>query len=183
MRTKTNEPGWPEQVGVGLIAGFLGTAAMTVAMVAMHRRLPPGQRGPLPPYHISMAAAERAGMKPHMTVNSRFATTMVLHFAYGSAVGALYIPFARLVPVMHPLKGMVFGVLVWAGSYLGWLPLAGLLSPATRHPAARNGLMIAAHLVWGTVIATWVHTLLNTARSGSRNIWIETGRCRGRTSS
>jgi uncharacterized membrane protein YagU involved in acid resistance len=138
----------------GMTAGFLGTAAMTVAMVAMHRRLPPGQRGPLPPYHISMAAAQRVGVKRHMTQDARFATTMILHFAYGSVVGAFYVPFARLMaPGSYPFDGLAFGMLVWTGSYMGWLPVAGLISPATRHPAARNALMIVAHFVWGGVIA------------------------------
>jgi uncharacterized membrane protein YagU involved in acid resistance len=144
------------------MAGFLGTAAMTVVMVAMHRRLPPGQRGPLPPYHISMAAAQRLGIKRRMTQDTRFATTLALHFGYGSAIGALYVPFTRLVPSSYPINGMVFGMLVWAGSYLGWLPMAGLISSATRHPAARNRLMIAAHLVWGQVIAVISQSLLRT---------------------
>ena len=146
----------------GLTAGFLGTAAMTVAMVAMHRRLPSGQRGPLPPYHISMAAAQRVGVKRRMTQDARFATTMILHFGYGSVVGALYIPFTRLVPCPRPVKGMVYGMLVWAGSYLGCLPMTGLMSPATRLPGARNRLMIAAHLVWGQVIALTSQALLRT---------------------
>jgi uncharacterized membrane protein YagU involved in acid resistance len=145
--------GGSHQLGLGLIAGFLGTAAMTVAMVALHRRLPPEQQGPLPPYHISMAVAKRVGIKRHLSPHSRFATTLGLHFAYGSAVGSLYLPSARLLPGPYPLKGLLFGGLVWSGSYLGWLPMTGLLSPATRHPAGRNGLMIAAHLVWGSVIA------------------------------
>ena len=147
------ENGRSHQLGLGLIAGFLGTAAMTVAMVALHRRLPPEQQGPLPPYHISMAVAERVGIKRYLSPNSRFATTLALHFAYGSAVGSLYFPFARLLPGPYPLKGLLFGGLVWTGSYLGWLPVTGLLTPATRHPAGRNCLMIAVHLVWGSVIA------------------------------
>lgn len=152
------------RLSAGLTAGFLGTAAMTAAMVAMHRRLPPGQRGPLPPYHISMAAAQRVGVKRRLTQDARFATTMILHFGYGSVVGALYIPFARLVPCLRPVSGMVYGILVWAGSYVGWLPVTGLMSVATRHPAARNRLMIAAHLVWGQVIALTTQALLRTRR-------------------
>ena len=99
-----------------------------------------------------------------MTQDARFATTMILHFGYGSVIGALYIPFARLAPGLRPLNGMVFGLLVWAGSYLGWLPMTGLISPATRHPADRNRLMIAAHLAWGQVIALTSQGLLRTRR-------------------
>ncbi len=47
------------------------------------------------------------------------------------------------------LAGAGFGLAVWAGSYLGWLPAAGILRPATEHPPRRVALMIAAHLVWG----------------------------------
>jgi putative membrane protein len=50
------------------------------------------------------------------------------------------------------VKGIGFGLLVWAGSYLGLLPALGLLSPATQHAPQRNLLMIAAHLVWGAVL-------------------------------
>ena len=42
---------------------------------------------------------------------------------------------------------------MWAASYLGWIPAAGLLKPATEHPARRNFMMIAAHLVWGAALA------------------------------
>jgi len=42
--------------------------------------------------------------------------------------------------------------MVWGGSYLGLLPSLGILRPATDHPAQRNALMIAAHLVWGATL-------------------------------
>jgi putative membrane protein len=45
----------------------------------------------------------------------------------------------------------VVGSLVWAGSYLGWLPALGLRQSATRDYPSRNIQMIAAHLVWGAV--------------------------------
>jgi uncharacterized membrane protein YagU involved in acid resistance len=143
----------PNGLMIPLLAGFVGTAVMTVAMAAMRRCLPAEQQGPLPPRQISMAAAKRVGVKDRMDEQTRFSTTMALHFGYGTVVGALYAPLADTVPGCSPFKGMAFGVLVWTGSYLGWLPMSGLLSSATRHPAARNVLMIAAHLVWGSVIA------------------------------
>jgi uncharacterized membrane protein YagU involved in acid resistance len=48
--------------------------------------------------------------------------------------------------------GATFGLGVWVASYLGLMPMLGILRPATRHPARRNALMIAAHLVWGGVL-------------------------------
>ena len=133
----------------GAVAGFAATAPMTAAMVAMHRFLPPQERYPLPPRHITEELAEEAGVNDQLSEPQRRAATMVNHFAYGAAAGALYAPLARNVPA-HPLvKGIAFGLTVWTVSYLGLLPAAGILSPATRHPARRNALMIAAHVVWG----------------------------------
>jgi len=47
------------------------------------------------------------------------------------------------------VKGIVFGLGVWAASYLAWLPALGILPPATEAPPRRNAVMIAAHIVWG----------------------------------
>jgi uncharacterized membrane protein YagU involved in acid resistance len=61
---------------------------------------------------------------------------------------------------MHSsLKGALTGLAVWAGSYLGWLPAAGILRPATRHPWRRNLLMIIAHVIWGVTLGEVVRKL------------------------
>ena len=52
----------------------------------------------------------------------------------------------------NELIGLTAGVAIWAGSYLGWLPAMGILSPATRHPWRRNLLMIVAHIIWGVTL-------------------------------
>jgi putative membrane protein len=59
------------------------------------------------------------------------------------------------------LKGSLFGLIVWSGSYLGLLPGLEILSPATRHPAGRNALMIIAHIVWGSTLGVLVDSLSN----------------------
>lgn len=133
----------------GALAGLTATAPMTAAMVAMHHFLPPRERYPLPPRQITEKLAEEAGVNDELSEPQRRTATMVNHFAYGAAAGALYAPLARNVPA-HPLvKGIAFGLTVWTVSYLGLLPAAGILPPATRHSPRRNVLMIAAHVVWG----------------------------------
>jgi uncharacterized membrane protein YagU involved in acid resistance len=47
----------------------------------------------------------------------------------------------------------MYGLGVWALSYLGWIPAARILAPAYRHPVRRNLLMIAAHVVWGLTLS------------------------------
>jgi uncharacterized membrane protein YagU involved in acid resistance len=135
---------------LGALAGLAATAPMTLAMKLMHERLPREERYPLPPRQVTEGVAEKAGVVEHLDEDEREAATWVSHFAYGAASGALYGALSGVRVDSHPLlAGAGFGVAVWAGSYLGWLPAAGIIAPATEHPARRNALMIAAHVVWG----------------------------------
>ena len=133
----------------GAIAGLGATAPMTVAMVAMHRQLPSRQRYPLPPRRITMRAAEKVGAKKHLDETQRTGLTLLAHFGYGAAVGGLFGLIAPRDLARSLPAGVAYGLLVWAGSYLGLLPALGLHRPATREPERRNELMIAAHVVWG----------------------------------
>jgi hypothetical protein len=130
-------------------AGCVATLPMTIAMEAMHGELPPEEQYPLPPRTVALRAADRAGIEENLDEGERTGLTLVSHFGMGTAMGALYGPVSRFIPLPAPLAGAAFGLAVWAGNYLGILPALGLLSSATRHPRRRVGLMIAAHLVWG----------------------------------
>jgi uncharacterized membrane protein YagU involved in acid resistance len=136
----------------GGMAGLVATVPMTVAMEAMHRRLPAPQRYPLPPRRIAMRAAGKAGVREHLGEPGRRAVTMASHFGYGAAVGSLFGAFAPRDPVRGAAAGAGFGLLVWTVSYLGVMPALDLHPPATKEPPGRNGLMIAAHLVWGAAL-------------------------------
>lgn len=153
----------------GGAAGLAATVPMTLAMAAMHRRLPARQRYPLPPRQVTMNAARKAGVEPSRDLDEqeRVGLTMLAHFGYGAAVGALYGPMAPKSLPASILGGVGWGLAVWAGSYLGLLPALNLLSPATRHPARRNALMIAAHVVWGAATGVLVHQF-GKAWPGSR---------------
>lgn len=133
----------------GAVAGLAATAPMTLAMSAMHRALPPEERYPLPPKRITMRLADEAGFKDELGERERNALTMLAHFDYGAAMGGLYGLLEPRLPGPPAAKGVGFGLAVWTVSYLGLLPLAGILKPATEHPPRRSALMIAAHVVWG----------------------------------
>ena len=135
---------------LGALAGLAATGPMTLAMKLMHEQLPPEEQYPLPPRQVMEGLAEKAGVNEHLDEEERKTATWVSHFAFGAAAGALYGAVSGERIDEHPLlAGVGFGFAVWAGSYLGWLPAAGIISPATEHPARRNALMIAAHAVWG----------------------------------
>ena len=133
----------------GAIAGFIGTIPMTVFMLTTQRLLPHGQRYALPPEIITQELAHRAHVRHHMNKQAVLAATLVSHLGYGATMGMLYTPVARKLPLPASLKGILFGLLVWAGSYLGLLPLLGMWESAYVEPSRRNLMMIAAHVVWG----------------------------------
>lgn len=128
---------------------------MTVAMRALHRRLPSQQRYSLPPREIIQEVLPDTAER-RITEDHRQTLTMAAHFGYGAATGALY---AAARPRGNPGLCALYGVLVWGASYLGWIPGLRILEPATRHPARRNALMIACHLVWGTTMAVTLREL------------------------
>jgi uncharacterized membrane protein YagU involved in acid resistance len=123
-------------------------------MEALHR-WPSAERQPLPPRQITMKLAEEAGLKRHMSEEERTVATVASHLAYGAGAGAVYGMLAARTPGHPALKGAGFGLLLWAVSYLGWLQATHVLKSATQHPARRNALMIAAHLVWGITLGVF----------------------------
>jgi uncharacterized membrane protein YagU involved in acid resistance len=133
---------------IGGIAGFVGTMAMTAAMRRMHARLPEKESYPLTPREIIDSGSAQLGLP--LAGEAAKDVTTAAHFAYGAAMGAV---IATLNPDPGKKAGAAAGVAVWLVSYMGWIPAVRTLDPATRHPARRNALMIAAHVVWGSATA------------------------------
>lgn len=133
----------------GAISGALATAPMTLFMSYSHRKLPRKEQYPLPPRNITMKIAKEAGIKNTMEEDEKFLLTMVNHFGYGAGAGALFYPISKHLHMPKATSGMIFGLGVWAISYMGLLPVIRLYPIATKIPFRRNLLMIAAHVVWG----------------------------------
>jgi hypothetical protein len=133
----------------GALAGLIATAPMTLAMILMHRYLPPLQKYPLPPRQLSDRLAKRTGTE--QIIDDAQTRALASHFAYGAAAGALYGGLVKQPPLLSLLSGMGYGMAVWTASYAGWIPALRLLSPATEQPAQRNLLMIVANVLWGGV--------------------------------
>ena len=147
----------------GASAGLVATAPMTIAMEAMFRLLPQREQYALPPSHITAEVTDKVGLNEDLDRHEHISITLVSHFAYGAAAGALYGPIAnalhtrRAVPSL--MTGIGWGLTVWSVSYLGLLPAVGLLRPATQHPVGRNVLMITAHVIWGAVLGTFTERM------------------------
>ncbi len=152
------------RITAGAIAGFAATAPMSIVMAILQRVVPQRERETLPPRIITARLTAKLGLREHVDHQEQIALTLVSHFAYGAAAGSVYGLLERKVHVRSILKGTVYGLLVWTTSYLGILPALGLLRPATEQRAARNIVMISAHVVWGAVLGSLFQWL---ARKGT----------------
>ena len=151
----------------GAAAGFTATVPMTLAMIAMHRRLPQHQRHSLPPRKITMNVAKKVGARKHLDETQRTGLTLLAHFGYGTFVGGLFGLLAPRETSRAIPAGVAYGLLVWAGSYLGLLPALRLHRSARHEPDERNGLMIAAHVVWGATLGLFAPLLRRLTGSGA----------------
>ena len=144
----------------GTIAGVAATVPMTALMMYMHGQIPTGERRTLPPKQVAGKVASEAGAEDIVDREDELlATTGVAHFGYGGAMGGVYAAMEPYVDLPAEVKGAVFGLGVWAGSYLGWLPAAGIRPPATQRPASENAMMVASHIVYGMVLGKLVESL------------------------
>jgi uncharacterized membrane protein YagU involved in acid resistance len=143
----------------GWIAGLIATVPMTLFMKAAHRRLPLRQRYVLPPREITDRLLRKAGVRQELGETKMRGVTTLAHFGFGANAGGLYGLVSRGLNWPAPVMGPVFGLLVWAISYIGVLPMAGLFPKSPREPLKRHVLMIVAHLVWGATLAASMQTI------------------------
>jgi uncharacterized membrane protein YagU involved in acid resistance len=136
----------------GALAGFIATAPMSVFMLIGWRLLPKREKYHLPPRLITQEITEKVGLEEQVNEETLVGLTIFSHFGYGALFGALYAFVEEWMPIHSNLKGALSGVALWIGSYLGWLPALGILTPATQHPWRRNLLMIIAHVIWGVTL-------------------------------
>ena len=139
-------------VGTGALAGVIATVPMTLFMLLLHRLLPKWQQYALPPERITTRLAKRAKIGKYMDKPQRVGAALVAHFGYGGNMGVFYTPLARRLALPPALKGAIFGLIVWVGSYFGVVPAMEPSESAPDQPLQRNLMMIAAHLVWGTTL-------------------------------
>ena len=133
----------------GAIVGFLATLPMTAIMELVYRLLPSEEQYPLPPEEVETQLIEQNVLKRDLDTSEHMVVTYATHLGYGTLAGFAYSYLDTLLPLRPGAKGVLFGLGVWAGSYLGWLPAFGILKPVTQHPLRRTLLMIVAHIIWG----------------------------------
>jgi putative membrane protein len=73
----------------------------------------------------------------------------LVHFAFGSGVGAVYGAVTELTPKTGMWVGAPVGAALWAAADLGAAPVLGLSLPPTKVPVSRHAKMLGLHLIYG----------------------------------
>ena len=102
-----------------------------------------------------MGLARKAGVRHHLDdPPAKWVATWAGHLGFGTAVGGVYGAGPQRAVTTRG-QGAGYGLLVWAASYLGWLPALGVVEPVARRPLRQHTVLIASHLVWGAM-AGWL---------------------------
>lgn len=123
---------------------------MTAAMLLIQRLLPRSSQEHLEPRQIVDEGLEHVADSSELSDTQRRRLSLVAHFSYGAMSGAVYPAFEKAYP--GPGRGPLYGMLLFAASYAGWLPALDILPPPTRRPRGRNALLAISHLVWGATL-------------------------------
>jgi hypothetical protein len=144
----------------GVVAGVVGTAAMTAYQLAVaHRRGRP-LTTPIPrtwaeapaPARVAKRVADAFGKGRRVTKKQVPLLTNALHWAYGVSWGAAYGLVAAVVEPAPVRAGLALGGGIWAASYGELVPL-GIYEPPWRYPPEELALDLSYHLVYGVAVA------------------------------
>lgn len=142
----------------GAVAGAVASMAMSLPMVIARRIGLVRQHAP---EAISRSLMVRSGLDRSPSRERQDLVAAALHLGFGAAGGAVYAAAAQLLArpgaplgrVPFTLTGMLYGSGVYTVSYLGWVPALGLMPAPDRDEPARPPVMVAAHLIYGAVLA------------------------------
>jgi len=138
--------GVPSRVALGAAGGAAATVPMSLVMVGAKRV---GLLRVLPPEEITDEVISRAGAEVDEGASKVLST--ISHLGYGAGAGAAY---QLLVPAraQGAGSGVAFALALYAGSYLGWLPVLGLKPARQGRSNVETGVMVLAHVVFGAVL-------------------------------
>ena len=136
---------------VNFFGGLFATIPMTLWMMAANRLFPTPVPDPLPPEEITVNLAKKANVESQLEPREkRKKISLMNHFLYGGLIASPFgfVPFE--IKREHAISsGIGYGLLIWGSNYLGLLPKLALYPSAKEEPARMNGIMIAAHIIWG----------------------------------
>ncbi len=134
----------------GALAGAAATTTMTTYMwLAQQSGL---YRKELPPTKVTRSVARTLGIEPD-TSETQTLLTGALHWAFGMLGGAMFgVIVHKIARLPRWLGGIVFGLLVWGISYMGWVPALGILPPPWNQRPRHGSMPLVAHVIYGATL-------------------------------
>lgn len=152
-------PSHSRRLANGFVDGIVATVPMSAFMLLAQRL---GAMGKQPPAKIAEAGLRAAGADDVPRPVEKAASAL-LHFAFGGVAGSAFAVLARraerrgLISSRNRrsragIAGAAFGSMVWAASYMGWVPALGIMPPAHRDRPDRPWSMLTAHWIYGATL-------------------------------
>jgi putative membrane protein len=133
----------------GAIGGLLGSWTMNQFQAAISKLQ---SRQPAQEEPATAKAADRmseAATGRHLTPDQKKTAEPLVHYGFGTAVGAIYGLLAAKSPVANAGAGTVYGSTVWLLADEIGVPAAGLSKPPAETPWPQHLQALAAHLIYG----------------------------------
>ena len=99
---------------------------------------------------VAQSIGERVTGRP-LTPDERRVGAQLMHYAFGTAMGALYGASRARARDMSLSSGIAFGLALWAIADELAMPILGLSRPTTERPLEMHLQAAAAHIVYGGV--------------------------------
>lgn len=136
----------------GTLVGAAATMAMSAVMLASQRA---GFLSKQPPERVVERGADAVGVEPDETAVDVAAS--VSHVAFGAVGGLVFGLLRPRLPAIPPeATALAWGLVIWAGSYFGWVPALRIVPAPTEDRPGRAWTMALAHVVYGVSLgALW----------------------------
>lgn len=161
-------PGQKRSAWKGIVAGIAGgmAGAYTMGLFAnlctkasekmndpnRHKKL---QRAAADAHESTAKAADKL-LRPvlgrRLTYSEKDTAKPIVHYAFGTSVGALYGATAEYVPVTKSLAGVPFGAAVFVGAHSLALPALHLTKSNREYPLTLHATEFGSHLVYGVTL-------------------------------
>ena len=155
-------------MAAGLLAGFAASWAMNQFQNlhpepsrsargpgARNQQEPPEQKAQQSSHQADDATVQTAVAISRKVLHHELSDTEkqiagpVVHYAYGSVIGAIYGGLAELLPITAAGLGLPFGFALWLLGDEVAVPALGLAKGPTEYPPDVHADALAAHLMYG----------------------------------
>jgi putative membrane protein len=137
----------------GAIGGLLGAWTMNQFQAGIAKLQTSGQRSGGEPATVKAAEqVSEATTGRELTPAQKKTAEPLVHYGFGTLVGAIYGAAAAKAPITKAGAGRVYGATVWLLADEIGVPAAGLSKPPQEVPLMKHVEALASHLVYGLTV-------------------------------